>query len=35
MVKLSMRMSKPRALRFKAHLYKEHPMTRGKIKITK
>lgn len=32
-MKMIIRLSKERAIRMKAHLEKEHPMTRGKIKL--
>ena len=35
MTKLTIRLSKKRAERFKAHLEKEHPITKGKITLRK
>lgn len=34
-MKLEIRLSKARAERLKAHLTKEHPITRGKMRIKK
>lgn len=35
MVKLEIRLSKARAIRLEHHLAKEHPMTKGKMRIRK
>ena len=35
MVKLEIRLSKQRAVRLEKHLEKEHPMTKGKMRIRK
>ena len=34
-MKLEIRLSKARATRLKAHLEKEHPITKGKIQLRK
>ena len=34
-MKLEIRLSKARATRLKAHLEKEHPITKGKMRIKK
>lgn len=35
MVKLEIRLSKARAVRLEKHLAKEHPITKGKMRIKK